>query len=40
MLFSKEREPVGGNNGGVWPGETTGGKTAIIDAETEPVLSL
>lgn len=40
MLFSKEREPVGGNNGGVGPGETTGGKTAITDAETEPVLSL
>lgn len=40
MLFSKEREPVGGNNGGVRPGETTRGKTAIIDTETEPVLSL
>lgn len=40
MLFSKEREPVGGNNGGVRSGETTGRKTAIIDTETEPILRL
>lgn len=40
MLFSKEREPVGGNNGGVRSGETTGRKTAIIDTETEPFLNL
>lgn len=31
---------MGGNNGRVGPGETARGETAIIDAETEPFLSL
>lgn len=40
MFFSKERELVGGNNGGFRSGEIIGGKIVIIDIEIEFVFSL